>query len=210
MSDEILDKMRAELRKVTEESIERKMEIRRLEAAAKEMETQLQTLTKERDDAINAADETKAAYEEFTNENVLQKRISELESAAKYRDMMDEFNSVDGVEYHEGVTLDDLFSAAGVDFDALDEIPEDFTTQVIEAARSAKPFLFASSGGAGAANTGEVRQATATGATPTLKAFGAQAAGGGAAAQSPASDPSQTVNWQDPVAINKHIAAHGR
>lgn len=180
------------------QAVERKFVIERLEGELKAAQEKIAAIMKERDDAVKVADETKAAYEEFTNESTLQKRIGELERTIKYRDTMDMFNSIEGVEYHEGVTLDDLFSAAGVDFDSLDEIPEDFTTKVLEAAKAKKPFLFAVSGSA-EPQPGEVRQETAASA-PSLKAFGAQAAGGGAAP--PGQKP--TIDYSDPVAVMRH------
>lgn len=189
------------------QAVERKFVIERLEGELKAAQEKIAAITKERDDAVKVADETKAAYEEFTNESTLQKRIGELERTIKYRDTMDMFNSVEGVEYHEGVTLDDLFAAAGVDFDSLDEIPEDFTTKVLEAAKAKKPFLFAVSGSA-EPQTGEVRQETAASA-PALRAFGAQASGGGAAPPSPRPDPAQSVDWKSPDAINKFVATQG-
>ena len=181
------------------QAVERKFEIERLQRDLKDRDDKIAALMKERDDAVKVADETKAAYEEFTNENTLQKRIGELERTIRYRDTMDMFNSIEGVEYHEGVTLDDLFSAAGVDFDSLDEIPEDFTTKVLEAAKAKKPYLFAVSGSAEPQKTGEVPQETAASA-PALKAFGAQAAGGGAAP--PGQKP--TIDYSDPVAVMRH------
>jgi hypothetical protein len=187
------------------QAVERKFEIERLQRDLKDRDDKIAALTKERDDAVKVADETKAAYEEFTNENALQRRIGELERTIKYRDTMDMFNSIEGVEYHEGVTLDDLFSAAGVDFDSLDEIPEDFTTKVLEAAKAKKPFLFAVSGSA-EPQTGEVPQETAASA-PALKAFGAQAAGGGAAPPAAIGSPSN-VDWRDPAAVRQYAARH--
>lgn len=201
-------RMSAEDPKAVEQAIARKFRIRELESQLKERDDKIAALTKERDDAVKAAEETQAAYEEFTNENTLQKRIVELETEKKYREMQDVFNSVEGVEYNDGVTLDDLFSAAGVDFESMTEIPEDFTTKVIEAARAKKPFLFASSGSADTQQPGDVPQATAP-QPQTLKAFGGQAAGGGAAPPSPRSDPAQTVDWKNPEAINKFVASQG-
>jgi len=200
--------MSADDPKAVEQAIARKFRIRELEAKVQELESKIGTLTKERDDAVTAAEETKAAYEEFTNENAMQRRIGELEKSLRYRDMMDTFNGIEGVEYQDGVTLDDLFAAAGVDFDSLDEIPDDFTTTVIEAAKAKKPFLFASSGSA-EAQPGDVRQETAPVAPQTLKAFGGQAAGGGAAPPSPKADPAQTVDWTNPEAINRFVASQG-
>jgi len=188
------------------QAVERKFQIERLEAELKSANEKIEGLTKERDAALKTADETRAAYEEFTNENKLQQRIKELEKRDRYRDALDKFNSIEGVEYQDGVTLDDLFHAAGVDFDALDEIPEDFTTTVIEAAKASKPFLFASPGSAGA-QTGEVRQETAAQA-PAFKAFGAQASGGGAAPPAAAGDPVKSVDWTNPVAVSKYLSVH--
>ena len=202
------NRMSADDPKAVEQAIARKFRIRELEAKVQELETKIGTLTKERDDAVMAADETKAAYEEFTNENAMQMRIDELEKSIRYRDMMDTFNNIEGVEYQAGVTLDDLFAAAGVDFDAMEDIPEDFTTAVIEAAKAKKPFLFASSGSA-ETQTGEVRQESAAPVSPTLRAFGGQAAGGGAAPPSPKADPAQAVDWKNPEAINRYVASQG-
>ena len=181
------------------QAVERKFEIERLQRELKDRDDKIAALTKERDDAVKVADETKAAYEEFTNENALHRQIGELERTIKYRDMMDAFNSVEGVEYHPGVTLDELLAAADVDFDSLDEVPEDFVTKTIEAAKAKKPYLFAVSGSAEPQKTGEVPQETAASA-PALKAFGAQAAGGGAAP--PGQKP--TIDYSDPVAVMRH------
>lgn len=200
--------MSAEDPKAVEQAIARKFRIRELEAQLKERDDKIAALTKERDDATKVAEETKAAYEKFTNENALSQRIKQLERDARYRDMTDTFNGIEGVEYQDGVTLEDLFHAAGVNFDELEEIPEDFTTTVIEAAKAKKPFLFASSGSADT-QTGEVRQETAAPAQPPLRAFGAQAAGGGAAPPGPKDDPAKSVDWTNPEAINRFVAAQG-
>lgn len=193
---------RGEYEKVIRQAKQRKFDLEKAQAEIADLRKQAEKLTKERDDAVKAADETKAAYEQFTNENELFREVQELKSERKLRDMADMLNGVDGVEYQQGVTLADVLEAAGIDPGELDEIPEDFATKAIEAARASKPFLFAAQAPAQgeAANTGEVRQEAAQ--APPLRAFGAQAVGGGSA---PKSEPQ--IDYSDPVAVLRHAKA---
>lgn len=197
---------RGEYEKVIRQAKQRKFDLEKAQAEIADLRKQAEKLTKERDDAVKAAEETKTAYEQFTNENELYRENQSLKSERKLRDMADMLNAVEGVEYQQGVTLADVLDAAGIKPDEIDEIPEDFATKAIEAARASKPFLFAVQAPAQGetANTGEVRPQAAE--TPALKAFGAQAVGGGSAPPAPRPDPAQSVDWTNPEAINRFVA----
>ncbi len=208
MSDDVVDKLRAELRKVTEESIERKMEIRRLESAAKEMESKLEAATKERDEAAKEAESIAKKY----SESEIAKKIQELEDGIASRDyelkLVDlhaAFMGAEGVEYQEGVSLDDLLQAAKINPAEIEEITPEFVTKAIETARASKPFLFVSQPAQAEPQTpGDVRQGAAS--PPSLKAFGAQAAGGGSAPPAPTEDPAKAFDWSDHAAVDRFFA----
>ena len=205
---DLVDHWRAEADKNKTQAIRRKEEINRLNAELADVKKQLETANKEREKAAKEVEEIKAAYEEFTNENRILQELETLRAENRLRDLHDAFNGVDGVEYQDGVTLDDILQAAKLNPDEIDEITPEFVTKAIEAARASKPFLFAAQAQAqgDAANTGDVRQ-VADPAAPTLKAFGAQAAGGGSAPK-----PKPEIDYSDPVAVlrqAKAVAAGG-
>lgn len=182
------------------QAVERKIRIQQLEAELADMKGKLEAATKERDEAVKAAEDVKAAYEEFTNENALTKEIAQLRGDLRRRDLTDLFNGVEGVEYQDGVTLDDVLAAAGMSFDEIEEITDELPGKVIEAARAKKPFLFAA--GSASEQPGEVRQNAATQApAQQFKAFGAQAAGGGATAEVTPSKP-----LSDPISQMQYVA----
>lgn len=185
------------------QAVERKFEIERLQRELKDANDKIAAITAERDAAVEEVEGIREEYATFTNENALSLRIQELEFAAKKRDVWDSIKETHGNAIHKGVTFDDLLGAAKVDFASLKEIPEDFTTKVIEAAKASKPFLFASSGSADT-QPGEVRQETAAQPPQTFKAFGAQAAGGGAAPPAAAGNPVKTVDWKNWQAVSDY------
>ena len=53
----------------------------------------------------------------------------------KLRDLQDAFNGVDGIEYQEGVNLDDILQAAKLNPAEIDEITPELVTKAIETAR---------------------------------------------------------------------------
>lgn len=182
------------------QAVERKIRIQQLEAELADIKGKLETATKERDEAVKTAEETQKAYQEFTSENAMQQEIAQLRGDLRRRDLTDLFNGIEGVEYQDGVTLDDVLQAAGMSFDEIEDITEDLPGKVIEAARAKKPFLF--SPGSASEQPGEVRQETATQApAQQFKAFGAQAAGGGATAEVTPSKP-----LSDPISQMQYVA----
>lgn len=199
---------RGDFEKVLRQAQRRKSEIEQLTKQLQETQAKLVTLQTERDEAVQVANETLEAYQTFTDENEMLRELEGLRADIRVRDFTDMFNSVEGIEYQPGVTLHDVLTAAGVDLSEIDEIPEDFTAQVIEAARASKPYLFAGSVSAQepAQNQGDVRQqATPAPSRPEFRAFGAQAAGGGSAPPSAKPDPAKSVDWTDPRAINAFV-----
>ena len=181
------------------QAVERKIRIQQLEAELAEWKGKFESVVKERDEAVKTAEETQKAYQEFTSKDAQQQTIAQLQSEIKRRDLADVFNSIEGVEYQDGVTLDDVLQAAGMSFDEIEDITEDLPGKVIEAARAKKPFLF--SPGSASEQPGEVRQETATQApAQQFKAFGAQAAGGGATAEMKKPDLS------DPIAALRYVS----
>lgn len=209
MSDGTISK--SEFERVLRQSQRRKAEIENLTKQLQEVQTQLVTLENERNEAVQIANETLEAYETFTNENEMLRELEGLKADIRVRDLTDMFNGVDGIEYQSGVTLHDVLSAAGVDLNEIDEIPEDFATQVIEAARASKPYLFAGSVQAQepAEISGDVRQEAVYPNGPAFRAFGAQAAGGGSAPPSAKPDPAKSVDWTDPRSINAFTRSQG-
>lgn len=200
---------RAEFERVVKQSQRRKAELDALTKERDDLKSQLQTAISERDEAVKGVEEIRQAYQEFTNENEIYRELETLKADMKLRDMADMLNGLDGIEYQQGVTLADVLEAAGIDPGEIDEIPEDFGTKVIEAARASKPFLFAAQApaqGEAAKTPGDVRPQAAQTA-PTLKAFGAQAVGGGSAPPGGKPDPAKSVDWTDPAAINAFVAS---
>lgn len=191
------------------QAVERKIRIQQLEAELADMKGKLEAATKERDEAVKAAEDVKAAYEEFTSKDAQEQRITQLEKEIRRRDLTDAFNGIEGVEFQPGATLDDVLSAAGMSFDEIEEITDDLPGKVIEAAKASKPFLFIA--GSAGEQPGDVRQSAAQQPpAQTFKAFGGQAAGGGATPPAAGADPAKTVDWRNPEAINAHIAAERR
>lgn len=202
----LVDHWRAEADKNKTQAIKRKEEINRLNAELADLKKQLEAANKEREKAAKEVEEIKAAYEEFTNENRILQELETLKAENRLRDLHDAFNGVEGVEYQDGVTLDDILQAAKLNPDEIEEITPEFVTKAIEAARASKPFLFAAQAQAqgDAANTGEVRQEAAP--AQTLKAFGAQAVGGGSAPPAAKADPAKSVDWSDHRAVDRYFA----
>lgn len=204
MSDGMIS--RSEFEKVLRQAQRRKTELEAVTKERDELQKQIAGLTTERDKAVKESEEIREAYAKFTDENELVRELESLRSDIKIRDLHDAFNGIEGVEYQDGVTLDDILQAAKLNPAEIEEITPEFVTKAIEAARASKPFLFAGQAPAQGetATPGEVRQEAAP--AQTLRAFGAQAVGGGSAPPSPAADPAKVVDWRDPAAISKYAA----
>lgn len=212
MSDEIVSHLKDELNNVIKESIKRKIKIDELEEKAKEYDANIAKLTKERDDAVTASQELETAYEEFTSKDHQAKEIQRLQRELLTRDVFGKIKSIEGVKLHDGVELSELLHASGTqdEFDKLQgDTPEDFTTRVVEAAKAKRPYLFVSPNAA--VQPGESESAVRKEAPQqsALRAFGAQAAGGGSAPMSPRTDPAQLVDWRNPEAINRFVSSSG-
>lgn len=194
VSDELIGRLRADLDK--EISVKKKIRKER-----DDLKTQVETLIKERDTALAAAQEMESAYEEFTSKDHQAKEIQRLQREILTRDVTDKIKSIEGVKLQDSVELSDLLFASGMqaDFDNIQgEIPEDFTTKVVEAAKAKRPFLFATPDAVhGGVNESAVRKEAAE--VPALKAFGTHVVGGGSA---PVQKP--TVDYSDPVAVLRH------
>lgn len=202
MAEDSVAYFRAEMEKNKEQAIARKLEVKRLQAELDGMKKQIEAANAERDKAVKEAEEIREAYQKFTDENELVRELESLRSDIKIRDLHDAFNGIEGVEYQDGVTLDDILQAAKLNPAEIDEITPEFVTKAIEAARTSKPFLFSS--GSASDQTGEVRQEAAP--AQTLKAFGAQAVGGGSAPPAAKADPAKAVDWSDHRAVDRYFA----
>lgn len=200
VSDELIGRLRADLDK--EISVKKKIRKER-----DDLKTQVETLTKERDAALAAAQELESAYEEFTSKDHQAKEIQRLQREILTRDVTDKIKSTEGVKLHDGVELSDLLLASGMqaDFDKLqDAIPEDFTTKVIEAAKAKKSFLFATPDAVhDGVNESAVRKENPSLALPK---FGGEVFGGGSAPAAKA-DPAKSVDWSDHRAVDRYFAA---
>lgn len=196
---------------VKEESIERRVRIKELEARVKEMESEhareIETLTKERDEAKANAEEIAEAYETFTSESELHKTIEGLRGQIRKRELTDTIRSVEGADFHAGVTFEEIIAAAGVAMPGVDdELPEGWASSVVEKARTNKAYLFAPrEREAGTTIGADAPKETAV--PQAVRAFGAQAVGGGAAAKAPQTDPAKAVDWSNPVAVTKYVSS---
>jgi len=75
-----------------------------------------------------------------------------------------------------------------------------------EKARTNKAYLFAPKDGQASAKAGA--DAPTEAAVPqAVRAFGAQAVGGGAAAKAPQTDPAKAIDWSNPVAVTKYVSS---
>ena len=197
MSDTV---SRSEFEKVLRQAQRRKTELEQVTKERDEWRGKAETAMKELDQASREVEEIREAYAKFTDENELHRELEELRADVKLRDLQDAFNGVDGIEYQEGVNLHDILQAAQLNPAEIDEITPEFVTKAIETARVSKPFLFVSQPAqAETQPTGDVRQEAAS-SPPSLKAFGAQASGGGSAP--PGQKPS--IDYSDPVAALRH------
>lgn len=200
MSDTV---SRAEFEKVLRQARQRKAELATLQQKMQELTSHIETLQTERDEAVTQANELAQAYETFTSENEMQAEIERLQAEIKTRDVYDALSGIEGIDYQDGVSLQDVLDAAGVNLADLDEIPDDFGQAVLSAAQQSKPYLFRIQAEAlEPENKADVRQETV--ATPALKAFGAQAVGGGTAPAHAKPDPAKTVDWTNPAAVRAY------
>ena len=103
---------------------------------------------------------------------------------------------------HEIVTV--TVDVGGFTPAEIDEITPELVTKAIETARASKPFLFVSQPAQAETQTpGDVPQEAAS--SPSLKAFGAQASGGGSAPPAARTDPAKAFDWSDPVAVSRYL-----
>lgn len=183
---------------IKEDMLEYKAKLKALTKERDELveqhEKTVKELTKERDEAVKQSAELQQAYEQFTSENELYQENLSLKQSIRERELIDAFSSVDGVDYQEGVGLEDLLRASGVKLPEIgEEIPETFVTDVLEKARAAKPFLFVQPAVQDAKQVESVTQESIP--APGLRAFGAQTVGGGAAAHGLNSDTVKSVDF---------------
>ena len=196
----------SEFEKVREESIERRLRIKDLESQLKELkssyEDQIKAISDERDKAVSEVAEIREAYEAFTNQDEQYQTILSLRSEIRERDLLEAVASIPGIEFQQGVTFEELVKAAGVELPGLDdEIPDDFASSLVESARKNKPYLFAQSASGEATATEAPGAQDETATRPAVKAFGAQAVGGGAAPPQAKQDPAKSVDWTNPAAV---------
>lgn len=200
---------RAEFERALRQAQRRKQEIATLQAERDQLKSQIETFQSERDQAYQEMESITEQFKKFTDENELFKTNQFLNAQIKERDLIDAFSSLpDGQSYQPGVTLQNVLEASGLDFDSIEEITEEFVTDAIAKAQLAKPYLFTSAPAApvAAEPQGDVRPETAV-QPPALKAFGAQAVGGGSAPQVVRPDPAKTVDWTDPAAVQAFAAS---
>lgn len=199
MSDMI---SRSEFDRVQRQNMKRKQELQSLQNQLATIQEQMQALQSERDEAVETVEAITEQYKQFTAENTLFQENAELRSALKQIAVENAiFGSLpEGVSLQNGVGLDEILKAAQIDFDAIEDINEDFVTEAIGKAQAAKPFLFTQSSQPQQAEPqGEVRQETAP--PPSLRAFGGQAVGSGAPPEMARQDPLKSVDWSNPAAV---------
>ena len=195
---------RAEFGRALRQSQRRKQELATLQAEHSRAIETLQTLQAERDEAIQEMESITQQFTQFTDENELYRTNKALANQLKERDLIDAFSQLpDGMGYQDGVTLQDILDASGKSLDEIDEIDDEFVTDAIARAQTAKPYLFTRAEIAHAADAaqGDVRPETAQ--ASTFKAFGAQAVGGGSAPDVVKPDPAKSVDWSDAMAVQR-------
>lgn len=197
MSDMI---SRSEFDRVQRQNLKRKQELQQLQNELASLQEQMQALQAERDEAVQTVEEITEQYKQFTSQDALFQENEQLRTALKTIAVEDAiFGSLpEGVSLQNGVGLDEILKAAQIDFDAIEDITEDFVTEAIGKAQAAKPFLFTQMQPQ-AAPEGDVRQETAP--APSLRAFGAQAVGSGAPPDMARQDPLKSVDWSNPAAV---------
>ena len=199
---------RADFERAIRQSQRRKQEIATLQAERDQLLSQMESYQAERDEAVQSMESITEQFTRFTDENELYKTNQYLNSQIKERDLIDAFSDLpDGQSYQAGVTLQNILEASGYEFDSIEEITDEFVTDAIAKAQTAKPYLFTSAPAAQvvAEPQGDVRPETAP--APALKAFGAQAVGGGSTPQVVRPDPAKTVDWTDPAAVQAFAAS---
>ena len=195
---------RSEFEKVLRQAQRRKTELEQVTKERDEWKGKAETALKEQEKATKEVESIREAYAKFTDENELHRELEEMRADMKLRDLQDAFNGVDGIEYQEGVNLDDILQAAKLNPAEIKEITPELVTKAIETARASKPFLFVSQPAQAETQTpGDVPQEAAS--SPSLKAFGAQASGGGSAPPAARTDPAKAFDWSDPVAVSRYL-----
>ena len=205
MSDQPVS--RAEFERVKRQAIERKKSLEKLEKERDEWRTKYESSQAEHDEAIEALNSMTEQVKQFTSENTLYQHIEALQREIRDRDAIEAFSQLpEGLDYQPGVTLKDLFDAAGVDPDSIEEFSPEVVSDIVSRAKEAKSYLFNTQPATG--GPGDVRplndpqaQAAQQPQNPAIRAFGAQAIGGGAANPSARANPAQTVDWSDPAAV---------
>lgn len=195
---------RAEFERALRQSQRRKQELATLQAEHSRAIETLQTLQEERDEAIKEMESITQQFTLFTDENELYRTNQALANQLKERDLIDAFSQLpDGMGYQDGVTLQDILDASGKSLDEIDEIDDEFVTDAIARAQTAKPYLFTRDTPAPSADVaqGDVRPEITQ--APTFKAFGAQAIGGGSAPDVVKPDPAKSVDWSDAMAVQR-------
>lgn len=198
MSDMI---SRSEFDRVQRQNLKRKQELQQLQNELASLQEQITGLQAERDEAVQTVEEITEQYKQFTSQDALFQENEQLRTALKTIAVEDAiFGSLpEGVSLQNGVGLDEILKAAQIDFDAIEDITEDFVTEAIGKAQAAKPFLFTQMQTPQSAPEGDVRQETAP--APSLRAFGAQAVGSGAPPDMARQDPLKSVDWSNPAAV---------
>ena len=132
---------RAEFERALRQSQRRKQELATLQAEHSRAIETLQTLQEERDEAIKEMESITQQFTLFTDENELYRTNQALANQLKERDLIDAFSQLpDGMGYQDGVTLQDILDASGKSLDEIDEIDDEFVTDAIARAQTAKPF----------------------------------------------------------------------
>lgn len=206
MSDTV---SRSEFEKVLRQLQRRKGELAELQKQFNELQSTQQQLIQERDEAITIMEQQTEQFQRFTNENELAQENAMLRGELKQIYVEDAIYAAlpEGMNLQQGVSIQEILGAAGTSLDDLEDLTPEVIQEAIGKAHSSKPYLFFEAAGAQAgeqpaqAGEGEVRQqAEPVAPAPSLRAFGAQAVGGGSAPQS-ARDPAKTVDWTNPAAV---------
>lgn len=210
MSDTV---SRTEFEKVLRQLQRRKAELAEANRRVTEYESAIEQIQAERDEAVSLMEQQTEQFKRFTDENEILKENAALRSELKQIYVEDAVYASlpEGMAIQQGVSVQEILGAAGVNIDELEDFGMETIQEAIGKAQAAKPYLFLSGAVDAQAgqqpaqvSEGEVRQQMQPAAPtqPPLRAFGAQAIGGGSAPESMTRpDPAKSVDWTNPAAV---------
>lgn len=210
MSDTV---SRSEFEKVLRQLQRRKSELAEANKALQEAKSFLEQIQAERDEAVSLMEQQTEQFQRFTDENEIVRENAALRAELKQIYVEDAVYASlpEGMSLQQGVTVAEIMGAAGVNIDELEDFGMETIQEAIGKAQAAKPYLFLSGAVDAQAgqqpaevSNGDVRQQIEPAATnqPSLRAFGAQAIGGGSAPENMRqANPVKSVDWSNPAAV---------